>query len=52
LLVACIDKLERIARTAMEKGQYSNTIGVIKLLNEMLWLGSDQKAMRAPVGFL
>ena len=36
LLFACIDNLERIARTSMEKGQYSNTIGAIKLLNEML----------------
>ena len=42
LLFACIDKLERFARTSMEKGQYSNTIGAIKLLNEMLRLGADQ----------
>jgi hypothetical protein len=26
----------------MENGQYSNTIGAIKLLNEMLRLGADQ----------
>ena len=26
----------------MKKGQYSNTIGAIKLLNEMLRLGADQ----------
>ena len=51
LLFACIDKLERVARTSMEKGQYSNTIGAIKLLNEMLRLGADQKSMRAPVGY-
>ena len=50
LLFACIDKLERVARTSMEKGQYSNTIGAIKLLNEMLRLGADQKSMRAPDG--
>ena len=50
LLFACIDKLERVARTSMEKGQYSNTIGAIKLLNEMLRLGADQKSMRARVG--
>ena len=36
LLFACIDKLERVARTSMEKGQYSNTIGAIKLLQELL----------------
>ena len=35
----------------MEKGQYSNTIGAIKLLNKMLRLGADQKSMRAPVGY-
>ena len=52
LLFACIDKLERVARTSMEKGQYSNTIGAIKLLNEMLRLGADQKSMRAPVGYV
>ena len=51
LLFACIEKLERVARTSMEKGQYSNTIGAIKLLNEMLRLGADQKSMRAPVGY-
>ena len=50
-LFSCIDKLERVARTSMEKGQYSNTIGAIKLLNEMLRLGADQKSMRAPVGY-
>ena len=37
LLFACIDKLERVARTSMEKGQYSNTIGVIKFFGEMLF---------------
>ena len=42
LLFACIDKLERVARTSMEKGQYSNTIGAIKLLNEMLRLGAEK----------
>ena len=52
LLFACIDKLERVARTSMKKGQYSNTIGAIKLLNEMLRLGADQKSMRAPVGYV
>ena len=51
LLFACIDKLERVARTSIEKGQYFNTIGAIKLLNEMLRLGADQKSMRAPVGY-
>ena len=51
LLFACIDKLERVARTSMEKGQYSNTIGAIKLLNEMLRLGAGQKSMRAPDGY-
>ena len=51
LLFACIDKLERVARISMEKGRYSNTIGAIKLLNEMLRLGADQKSMRAPVGY-
>ena len=51
LLFACIDKLERVARTSMEKGQYSITIGAIKLLNEILRLGADQKSMRAPVGY-
>ena len=36
LLFACIAKLEHVARTSMEKGQYSNTIGAIKFLGEML----------------
>ena len=35
LLFACIDKLERVARTSMKKGQYSNKIGAIKFLGEM-----------------
>ena len=35
LLFGCIDKLERVARTSMKKGQYSNTIGAIKFLGEM-----------------
>jgi hypothetical protein len=34
----------------MERGQYSNTIGAIKLLNEMLRFGPNQKSMRFPVG--
>jgi hypothetical protein len=50
LLFACIDKLERVVRISMEKGQYSNTIGAIKLLNEMLRLGADQKSIRATFG--
>ena len=41
LFFTCIDKLERVARTSMEKGQHSNTIGAIKLLNEILRLGAD-----------
>ena len=51
LLFACIDKLKRVARTSMEKGQFSNTIGAIKLLSEMLRLGADHKSMHAPVGY-
>ena len=35
LLFACIDKRERVARTSMKKGQYSNNIGAIKFLGEM-----------------
>ena len=50
LLLACIEKLERVARISMEKGQYSNTIGAIKLLNEMPRLGAEKKLMRSPVG--
>jgi hypothetical protein len=50
-LFACIDKLERVARTSMEKGQYSKTIGAIKLLSKMLLLGADQKSMRAPIEY-
>jgi hypothetical protein len=48
LLFACIDKLERGARTSIERGQYSNTIGAIKLLNEMLRFGANQKSMPFP----
>jgi hypothetical protein len=35
----------------MERGQYSNTIGAINLLNEMLRFGPNQKSMRSPVGY-
>jgi hypothetical protein len=41
----------RLLAPQLRGGNNINTIGGIKLLNEMLRLGVDQKSMRAPVEY-
>ena len=46
LLFQQVGRLERIARTAENAGQFSAAVGAITALNRMMALGADQKGFR------